>query len=205
MKVSKSELKPKLFGYLRKVSETGRELVITEHGKPVLKIIPISESEEALYSPERHGRAIRRADGNRGRCLESGGTQGMIIWIRTVGIVVTTNRRDFSGSLAHRWGRLRAQSRGGFSISVELLHTRRKGSTSIENRSAHWVHQCELSQKIRFVPVDNEITRISVQLPKSVPEDPANRLIVATAISLGGKLISKDAKLRASHVVGHFQ
>lgn len=46
MKVSKSELKPKLFGYLRKVSETGRELVITEHGKPVLKIIPISESEE---------------------------------------------------------------------------------------------------------------------------------------------------------------
>jgi prevent-host-death family protein len=46
MKISKSDLKPKLFSYLRKVSETGRELVITEHGKPVLKIIPISESEE---------------------------------------------------------------------------------------------------------------------------------------------------------------
>jgi prevent-host-death family protein len=45
MKISKSELKPKLFSYLRKVSETGRELVITEHGKPVLKIVPISESE----------------------------------------------------------------------------------------------------------------------------------------------------------------
>lgn len=46
MKISKSNLKPKLFSYLRKVSETGRELVITEHGKPVLKIVPISESEE---------------------------------------------------------------------------------------------------------------------------------------------------------------
>ena len=46
MKVSKSELKPKLFSYLRKVSESGKELVITEHGKPVLKIIPIAESEE---------------------------------------------------------------------------------------------------------------------------------------------------------------
>lgn len=45
MKVSKSALKPKLFSYLRKVSETGKELVITEHGKPVLKIIPIDESE----------------------------------------------------------------------------------------------------------------------------------------------------------------
>jgi prevent-host-death family protein len=46
MKVSKSELKPKLFSYLRKVSETGKELVITEHGKPVLKIIPVTESDE---------------------------------------------------------------------------------------------------------------------------------------------------------------
>lgn len=46
MKISKSELKPKLFSYLRKVSESGRELVITERGIPVLKIVPISESEE---------------------------------------------------------------------------------------------------------------------------------------------------------------
>lgn len=46
MKVSKSELKPRLFSYLRKVSATGRELVITEHGTPVLKIIPISPSDE---------------------------------------------------------------------------------------------------------------------------------------------------------------
>jgi prevent-host-death family protein len=45
MKISKSELKPRLFSYLRKVTETGKELVITERGKPVLKIIPISDSE----------------------------------------------------------------------------------------------------------------------------------------------------------------
>jgi prevent-host-death family protein len=45
MKVSKSQLKPKLFSYLRRVTETGRELVVTERGKPVLKIIPIAESE----------------------------------------------------------------------------------------------------------------------------------------------------------------
>lgn len=46
MKVSKSELKPRLFSYLRKVSETGKELVITEHGKPVLKITPILERDQ---------------------------------------------------------------------------------------------------------------------------------------------------------------
>jgi prevent-host-death family protein len=45
MKVSKSELKPKLFEYLKRVSETGKELIITDHGKPVLKIVSIAESE----------------------------------------------------------------------------------------------------------------------------------------------------------------
>lgn len=46
MKISKSELKPKLFSYLRKVSETGKELIITEYGQPVLKIVPISSPDE---------------------------------------------------------------------------------------------------------------------------------------------------------------
>lgn len=45
MKVTKSELKPRLFQYLREVSRTGRELIITEHGKPVLKVVPIPESD----------------------------------------------------------------------------------------------------------------------------------------------------------------
>ena len=47
MKVSKSELKPKLFAYLKRVSESGKELIITDHGKPVLKIVPISAEEES--------------------------------------------------------------------------------------------------------------------------------------------------------------
>ena len=45
MKTSKAVLKLNLFSYLRKVSETGRELNITEHGKPVLKIIPFLEED----------------------------------------------------------------------------------------------------------------------------------------------------------------
>ncbi len=46
MKVSKSDLKPRLFSYLRKVTESGKELVITERGLPVLKIVPIAPSEQ---------------------------------------------------------------------------------------------------------------------------------------------------------------
>jgi prevent-host-death family protein len=37
--VSKSKFKPRALEYFRKVQETGEELVLTDHGKPVLKIV----------------------------------------------------------------------------------------------------------------------------------------------------------------------
>lgn len=47
--VSKSKFKPKSLEYFRRVEETGQELIITAHGKPVLKIVPYSsDPEEAL-------------------------------------------------------------------------------------------------------------------------------------------------------------
>jgi prevent-host-death family protein len=38
--VSKSAFKAKALEYFRDVESSGRELVITDHGKPVLKIVP---------------------------------------------------------------------------------------------------------------------------------------------------------------------
>lgn len=42
--VSKSEFKPKALHYFRVVQETGKELIISDHGKPVLKIVPYKEN-----------------------------------------------------------------------------------------------------------------------------------------------------------------
>lgn len=47
--VSKSKFKPRSLEYFRKVEMTGEELIITDHGKPVLKIVPYAaDHEEAL-------------------------------------------------------------------------------------------------------------------------------------------------------------
>ncbi len=47
--VSKSQFKPRALQYFREVERTGKELIITDHGKPVLKILPyFKESAEAL-------------------------------------------------------------------------------------------------------------------------------------------------------------
>ena len=47
--ISKSQFKPRALEYFREVEKTGKELIISDRGKPVLKIVPYTEnSEEAL-------------------------------------------------------------------------------------------------------------------------------------------------------------
>ena len=47
--VSKSQFKPRALQYFREVERTGKGLIITDHGKPVLKILPYSKKPaEAL-------------------------------------------------------------------------------------------------------------------------------------------------------------
>ena len=47
--ISKSRFKPRALHYFREIEKTGKELIISDHGKPVLKIVPYVENpEEAL-------------------------------------------------------------------------------------------------------------------------------------------------------------
>ncbi len=45
--VSKSRFKPKTLEYFRQIEETGKAVIITDHGRPVLKIIPYTPNPEA--------------------------------------------------------------------------------------------------------------------------------------------------------------
>ena len=61
--VSKSQFKPHALEYFRKVQETGEELVLTDHGKPVLKISPYQPGPEAKAAGARRLRgAVARYD-----------------------------------------------------------------------------------------------------------------------------------------------
>ena len=55
--VSKSALKAKMLQYFRQVEESGEELVVTDNGKPVVKIVPISHRTPAdeVFSDVRGG------------------------------------------------------------------------------------------------------------------------------------------------------
>ena len=44
--ISKSQFKPHALKYFREVEKTGQEIIISDRGKPVLKIIPYTENPE---------------------------------------------------------------------------------------------------------------------------------------------------------------
>jgi prevent-host-death family protein len=39
--VSKSVLKARMLEYFRRVEETGEELIVTDNGRPVVKVVPV--------------------------------------------------------------------------------------------------------------------------------------------------------------------
>jgi len=47
--MSKSQFKPKSLELFRDVEQTGEALIITDHGRPVLKIVPYAEDPERWF------------------------------------------------------------------------------------------------------------------------------------------------------------
>jgi PIN domain nuclease of toxin-antitoxin system len=58
-----------------------------------------------------------------------------------------------------------------------------------------WLDQ--LAAWIRTLPLTPAIAATAVSLPSSFPGDPADRLIYATAIEHGVRLVTKDSRLRS--------
>ncbi len=82
---------------------------------------------------------------------------------------------------------------------VALLTSKKRLLLSME--VADWIKKSEMLPFVNFIPVDNSIAVKSVNLPQSFHSDPADRIIIATAISLGASLITKDERiLKYPHV-----
>ncbi|MCI5124371.1 MAG: type II toxin-antitoxin system VapC family toxin [Candidatus Electrothrix sp. AR5] len=76
-----------------------------------------------------------------------------------------------------------------------------KGRLTLSINVRDWVRKTESLPFVRFMPVDNTIALRSVDLPEAFHADPADRIIVATALSTGMPLVTKDEKIRACSFV----
>ena len=59
-KVSKSSFKARALEYFREVERTGRELIVTDRGRPVARIVPLRADRKALLEELRG--TVRRYD-----------------------------------------------------------------------------------------------------------------------------------------------
>ena len=58
--ISKSRFKPKALQYFREIQESGRELILTDHGKPVLKVIPYHDEPQVVFDELKN--SVKRYD-----------------------------------------------------------------------------------------------------------------------------------------------
>ncbi len=82
---------------------------------------------------------------------------------------------------------------------IALLVEKGRLKLSIDVRD--WVRKTEGLGFVNFIPVDNTISLRSVSLPGDFHADPADRIITATALTMGVPLITRDDKiLEYTHV-----
>ncbi|MCP4630122.1 MAG: type II toxin-antitoxin system VapC family toxin [bacterium] len=76
---------------------------------------------------------------------------------------------------------------------LALLVTKKRIKLTLD--VTDWIAKSESLSFIRFVPVTNSIAVKSVNLPIPLHPDPADRIIIATVLSVGAPLVTKDRKL----------
>lgn len=76
---------------------------------------------------------------------------------------------------------------------VALLASR--GRLQLTLDVTEWIARTDALAPVRFVPVDNAIAVRSVRLPPPFHADPADRIIVATALHLGAALVTRDRRM----------
>lgn len=79
--------------------------------------------------------------------------------------------------------------------SWEIYMLEKKGRLKFKITASLWIEKCERLSFFRFVPVDNGIVKMAVELNEMLHSDPADRIIIATAKSLGIPLVTKDEKI----------
>ena len=76
---------------------------------------------------------------------------------------------------------------------VALLVIKKRLTLSLD--VTDWIAKSEGLPFIQFIEISNSIAVKSVNLPQPLHPDPADRIIIATALSAGVPLVTKDKKL----------
>lgn len=123
------------------------------------------------------------------------------VWIWTVG-----GSRESMGTSAVR--QIDEASRGGrvlvAAISVwEVAMLERKGRIALAMPLEGWIAAALRAPGVRLLELTPEIAMASTRLPASPPADLADRMLIASARSVGGTLVTRDLAILHYASAGH--
>jgi PIN domain nuclease of toxin-antitoxin system len=82
---------------------------------------------------------------------------------------------------------------------AQMLHA--KGRLALDRPFQNWLREAASPGVVQLVPLDVELVIALLQLPEGFHGDPADRLIVATALAHGLVLATHDQAIRDSGVI----
>ncbi|WP_437654876.1 type II toxin-antitoxin system VapC family toxin [Sorangium sp. So ce1182] len=94
----------------------------------------------------------------------------------------------------------RADRLGVSAVSCwEIAMLAEKGRVELDRPAQRWLEDALASSGTLLLPIDPAIAALAARLP--LHGDPADRLIVATAMTANAELITKDHQIRSARLV----
>jgi PIN domain nuclease of toxin-antitoxin system len=84
---------------------------------------------------------------------------------------------------------------------LEIATAVRRGRLALGSSLDKWLADLYVLSELQFEPVSAEIAQLAGSFEDETPGDPADRIIIATALTLGAKLVTADERLRVSSQV----
>lgn len=122
-------------------------------------------------------------------------THALVWWVSDSPDLSARARRTIRTTV--RRGPVVASTISIFEIATAVRRERLQFRVSLDR----WLKDLRALPDLRLEPVGADIAQLAGALEPSLPGDPADRIIVATAIDLKAKLVTADARLRQSRRV----
>ena len=117
-------------------------------------------------------------------------THALVWWVSGSKHLSARAKREIRSAQAA--GRLDASA-----ISLlEIATAVRRGRLALGSPLDRWCEDLARLPELQIQPVTAEIARVAGSFDASAPGDPADRIIAATALALGARLVTADLRLR---------
>ena len=120
-------------------------------------------------------------------------TQVLIWWVNDDKKLSSQASKAINKEMSNEDGQLIISSITSWEIALLI----KKGRLALTMDVDDWINTVASIERVRFVPVDNDVAIQSVRLPGDFHPDPADRIITALARHLSAALVTSDEKIRA--------